>query len=170
MSVIAKGHHRVSRRASRFAERILSVALVLTIAGLAPGCVSSGPSVESLRDNYRANRSEFVAIAALGETHGNVAVAPTYSSTPTGAVPAQIRDAYKGFLRDVGAQKVQVWDGDIDVWMGGEGLAVSGVSWGYAHPASPPSPVLPWSSAGETHDDTSYFDLGDGWYAYVYRF
>ena len=170
MSVIAKGHHRVSRRSSRFAERILSVALVLTIAGFAAGCASAEPTVESLREHYRVNRSEFEAIAALGATHGNLAVAPTYSSTPTGAVPAQIRDAYKGFLRDVGAQKVQVWDGDIDVKMGSEGLAVSGVEWGYAHYGSPPSPVLPWSNASETNDEMSYFDLGEGWYVYVYRF
>ncbi|MDP3630247.1 MAG: hypothetical protein Q8S43_04750 [Actinomycetota bacterium] len=170
MSVIEKGHHRVGRWSSRFAERILYVAVVLTIAGIAAGCASSESPVESLRENYRANSSEFEAIAALGATHGNLTVAPDYSSTPTGAVPAQIRDAYKGFLREVGAQEVQVWDGDIEVRMGSEGLAVSGVDWGYAHYGSPPSPVLPWSSASETDDEMSYFDLGEGWYVYVYRF
>jgi len=149
----------------------LAVGAALTALILASlvGC-SSQASLLSLRDGFEAQRDEFASVALLAESHGDLAVAPTYSSTPTGPVPAQFRDRYKGFIHDVGAQRIEFYDGDIDVVVASEGLGVSGVETGYAHPVSQPDNVLPWSEIDTPHDDIVYFALEDGWYAYVYRF
>lgn len=148
------------------------VASILAVAalGLAAGCQSSQPSPTSLRENYGANRAEFESVVASGQTHGDLTVARAYSSTPTGTVPARLRERYKDFIRKVGAQQIGFNDGDIDILSGSEGLAVSGVEWGYLHTAKPPDGVRPWSEATAYRDDISYFELGDDWYVYVYRF
>ncbi len=157
------GSYRLSQGLGRIVSLTVFVVASILFLGTLSGCKSSEPPVQALHDNYAAHRAAFSMVATSAASHGDLTVARAYSSTSTGTVPAVLRTRYKDFLREVGAKQIEFWDDVITVQVESEGLAVSGMEWGYYHTID--SRPLDESDSG--YESTA---LGGGWYTYIYRF
>jgi hypothetical protein len=151
---------------------LLAIGLIVAAAAIfrllfAPFIV---PSIDTLAADYHAHRSEFARLTPLA-AQGNFVIDLKRHAARASALGTGTVTSAKEALRSIGAQRIEGYDGTLDVELGSEGLAVSGVSWGYYYSSAVPSETVSVDVArGNDAPRLWYVQLGDGWYATVYRF
>jgi len=144
-----------------------AMATVLKVTGLAPKVLS----VDQLDAHYRAHRSAFAALVPLASSgSGSVIDVKMHAVHAPGISQADVASA-QTVLRSIDAERAEADEGELYVEMGSDGLAVSGVSWGYCYCMIPPSQTVTLEVARSKDAPEIWFcPLGDGWYATVDRF
>jgi hypothetical protein len=142
--------------------------IALRMVGLGPYAV---PSVDRLAANYRAHRGDFRALAELSSQDATFGIDVRRRGVLGHGISNSAAKPFEAPMRAVGAKNLTFGGGDLEVLLGQEGLAVSGVDWGDGHYSSPPSDVVSIDVArNRDAPELWFYPLGDGWYAMVNRF
>jgi len=158
------------RALSGMRTRLCASVVVLTLLALG-GCGPDVPTVDEMVAHYEANRAGFGRIARSIPPDGSFRVDLSEGAVASDGVSAFEAAKYVEMLREVDATYLQSWEGDFEVLLGSEGLAVSGVDWGYFHSTEAPDDLVTLEEARSWNAPRLwYYPLGDGWYAKVYSY